>query len=116
MEFLRAFGLAHWLLITALVAGIGWHYADRHAAVAAERATWETKIADATAQAKLDSDTKQARIDELAKASNPALKAQLDRQQKLVDQLVREAGKPPHAFKPDCTLPADQVAAYNGIK
>jgi hypothetical protein len=69
----RSLASGHWLLICGLIAGAGWHYADRHAAVEAERATWQTRIADAQQIAKADHDSLQAKVDAASTTDNTAL-------------------------------------------
>lgn len=116
LAWLRAFGISHWLMIVAIVAGIGWHYADRYAAVSAERAKWETKIEDATKAAAADHAAQQQKIDELASSDQAQLAQKVKAQQALVDKLLADAKNPPKVFTKDCTLPVEQVKEYNGIK
>jgi hypothetical protein len=115
LTFIRSLAAGHWLLICALVAGIGFHYADRHAAVEAERATWQTKIEDATKAAQADHDAQQSKLDALAKATNPELARKFASISAQLAQLGIQAKTPPKVFVPECVMPDEQVAAYNGI-
>jgi Tfp pilus assembly protein PilO len=115
LTWLRSFALGHWLLICALVAGIGWHYADRHAAVEAERATWQTRIEDAKKEYQADHDAQQSKLDALAKATNPELARKFDRISQQLSSLGIDVKHPPKVFVPECVMPDEQVAAYNGI-
>ena len=113
------FGTGHMALVgsIALAVGILAGYAFWHHTVYQEGfAACKAEVAEVTEQAKKDREAQQSQIDSLAAQVDPQLSAKIADQNKLIARIVAEAGKPPKVIKGDCTVPADAVAAYNGIK
>jgi hypothetical protein len=112
--------LTHWQALAfaglALVSGLGigaLYFYDKGYTSAS--VTYERTIAVANDKAKADHDAQQSKLDALAKATNPELAKKFDRISQQLSSLGIEAKHPPKVFVPECVMPDEQVAAYNGI-
>lgn len=119
MNLLSLIPLRTWLIGGLAVSLLFYHIASlenaKHRVRVEVDAQWQTKIDAANKQAQADHDSQQAKIDELAKASQPEIAKKFDSLKAQIASLESSAKKPPKVFASNCVLQVEQVEAFNAI-